>query len=262
MTVRFEPGLVSVTFRQLGYEALIDLAAEAGLAAIEWGADVHVPPGDEAQALCVAEATRAAGLAVSSYGSYLRMPTATEAEVAAAMDAAAALGAPMVRIWPGAHNRPSASYSVEERVAVASAIDSAAAIANARGLALGLEYHPGTLTDELASSAALVEAVAAPNVYLYWQPSPGIAEAAADAEIAALGPHIAHLHVFEWDADKTRYPLADGFARWKRWIDAIPQGRWMGPRYAMLEFVAGNDPQNLLTDARTLRRLIGEPPGA
>ena len=148
-----------------------------------------------------------------------------------------------------------------------------------RGLSLSAVYAaPGQTVDvpvivdraegvigttlEVSWDPALVEAVAAPNVYLYWQPSPGIAEAAADAEIAALGPHIAHLHVFEWDADKTRYPLADGFARWKRWIDAIPQGRWMGPRYAMLEFVAGNDPQNLLADARTLRRLIGEPPGA
>ena len=49
--VRFEPGLVSVTFRQLAPEALIDLAARAGLAAIEWGADIHVPPGDDANAV-------------------------------------------------------------------------------------------------------------------------------------------------------------------------------------------------------------------
>lgn len=257
--VRFEPGLVSVTFRQLAPEALIDLAARVGLAAIEWGADIHVPPGDDANAARVAEATRAAGLTVSSYGSYLRMPSATVSETAAVMDTAAALGAPMVRIWPGERNRDSASYSAAERDAVARAIDRTAGVAADRGLAVGLEYHPGTLTDALSSSAALMEAITAPNVHLYWQPSPGIAEDAAFAEIAALGRHIAHLHVFRWDAARVRYPLADGLPLWERWVRAIPQGRWQGPRFAMLEFVANDDPQNLGADAQALHRLIARP---
>ena len=41
-----QPGLCSVTFRQLRVDQIIDLAAESGIAGIEWGADVHVPVGE------------------------------------------------------------------------------------------------------------------------------------------------------------------------------------------------------------------------
>jgi hypothetical protein len=44
------PGLVSITFRALPPADIIRLTAECGLQAIEWGADVHVPPGDLAGA--------------------------------------------------------------------------------------------------------------------------------------------------------------------------------------------------------------------
>ena len=38
------PGLCSVTFRELDAERVVELAAEAGLACVEWAGDVHVPP--------------------------------------------------------------------------------------------------------------------------------------------------------------------------------------------------------------------------
>ena len=46
MTIR--PGLCSITFRDLAVDDVVALAAEAGLAGIEWGADRHVPPGSDA----------------------------------------------------------------------------------------------------------------------------------------------------------------------------------------------------------------------
>ena len=38
-----ESGLVSITFRKLTVEKIIELVKEAGLQGIEWGGDVHVP---------------------------------------------------------------------------------------------------------------------------------------------------------------------------------------------------------------------------
>ncbi len=39
-------GLCSITFRSLSVDAIIELATKARLDGIEWGSDVHVPPGD------------------------------------------------------------------------------------------------------------------------------------------------------------------------------------------------------------------------
>ena len=66
-----QPGLCSVTFRSLTPQAVIDLAAANGIKAIEWGGDVHVPPGDLENARQVAARTAETGLSVSSYGSYI-----------------------------------------------------------------------------------------------------------------------------------------------------------------------------------------------
>ncbi len=64
----FLPGLVSITFRQLTAAEIIALMTQAGLAAIEWGGDIHVPHGDEAQARAVARMGADAGLHVAAYG--------------------------------------------------------------------------------------------------------------------------------------------------------------------------------------------------
>ena len=61
-----------MTLRQLPVEEVVAVAASAGLAAIEWGADVHVPPGDEAAAERGPVGRASAGVAVASYGSYYR----------------------------------------------------------------------------------------------------------------------------------------------------------------------------------------------
>ena len=68
-------GLVSASFRALAPGEIVDLVAQAGLAGIEWGGDVHVPHGDVACAREVYRRTVDAGLTVCSYGSYYRAGT-------------------------------------------------------------------------------------------------------------------------------------------------------------------------------------------
>ena len=55
--VQLKTGLTSVTFRRKTQEEIVALAAQAQLDGIEWGGDVHVPPGD-------LPAAKAAGRAV------------------------------------------------------------------------------------------------------------------------------------------------------------------------------------------------------
>ncbi|HWD79704.1 MAG TPA: xylose isomerase, partial [Kribbella sp.] len=62
-------GLVSVTFRQLAVEQVMEVAAGAGLSAIEWGGDIHVPLGNLVNAKRVRNLTEVHGLQVAAYGS-------------------------------------------------------------------------------------------------------------------------------------------------------------------------------------------------
>jgi 3-dehydroshikimate dehydratase len=245
------PGLCSVTLRLLPVEAVASLAVECGLHAIEWGADVHVPPGDAGAATRASAASAAEGVTIASYGSYLFASGVPDAgERAAVLDAAEALGAPNVRVWAGFGVEPGTDAS-------GALVDGLAAFASdaaSRGMTVGVEYHGGTATATLAGTRTLLDAVDAPNLASYWQPpywrAPTTGEADA-AEVTALGDRLSHLHVYEWAGAADRRPLADGAARWRAVLDAA--GAAPGDRVAFLEFVAGDDPDALRRDAATLR---------
>jgi sugar phosphate isomerase/epimerase len=253
-------GLCSVTCRALGVDEIARAAAGCGLAAIEWGADVHVPPGDRAAIARARAASR--GFEYVSYGSYLLAAgyDVDDFEIEGVLETAVALGAAHVRIWSpfGVERGSPATGAVVERIA---AIATAAA---GLDLTTGIEYHGGTLTATVTSAAALVDAAAAPNLSLYWQPPywlPDRAPGDDAADVRALGTRIRHLHVYEWDPvpDVRRRPLADGEGRWAAVLAALADTPDDGrrSRAAFLEFVAGDDPANLAADARTLRRWIG-----
>ncbi|MCL2298765.1 MAG: sugar phosphate isomerase/epimerase, partial [Firmicutes bacterium] len=93
-------GLTSVTFRKLGWRAVIQIARACGFDGIEWGGDIHVPPGEVALAREVHLATVEAGLSVLSYGSYYRL--GGEEPFRPVLDAALALQADTIRVWAGA----------------------------------------------------------------------------------------------------------------------------------------------------------------
>ncbi|MGB4137235.1 MAG: TIM barrel protein, partial [Microbacterium sp.] len=173
-------GLCSVTFRQLTPERLVPLAADAGLQTIEWGGDVHAPPGDPARATEVARLTAGAGLVVCSYGSYFRARDGED--LTPILDSAEALGADRVRIWAGTTGSVDADDAGWSRVA--ERLTDAAAEASARGIALALEFHRGTLADTVPATRRLLEAV--PALSTYWQPTVDAPDEDALAEYIAL----------------------------------------------------------------------------
>ncbi|WEX90342.1 sugar phosphate isomerase/epimerase [Sinorhizobium garamanticum] len=251
----FEPGLCTVTFRSLPPDRIVELAVEAGLAAIEWAGDAHVPPGDEPIARDVGRLSERAGLA-TSYGSYVAPPTDDLSVFRRALDSAIALGASNIRIWPGTRQRDSKDYSASERRAAAAAIRDMGAEAARHGVTVSLEYHPQSLTDNTDSARRLIDAIAHANVYLYWQPRPGLPLDEALAEIGQVGQHISHLHVFAWDSDRNRFPLKSASDYWRAVLAAMPASRWTGRRFAMLEFVANDDPAAFSEDAATLGQIL------
>ncbi|MET0422542.1 MAG: hypothetical protein ABW046_01620 [Actinoplanes sp.] len=246
MTVR--PGLVSVTLRHLPPEQVVEIAVRARLSAVEWGGDIHVPHGDLAAASQVASLTARAGLAVSAYGSYYRLGESDDAP--AVIAAAARLGAPLIRVWAGRVASADADAAYRARVR-----DDALRLAGlAPDIGIVLEYHRETLTDTRASTAALLDELRDAGVRSLWQPQPARPDEENAADLRALLPDLANLHVFAWNPDGSRLPLAAHRARWASWLAIAAEAP--GDRYASLEFVPADDPAQLLTDAATLHSLL------
>lgn len=248
----FLPGLVSVTFRKLAANEIIALAAQAGLAGIEWGGDLHVPHGEVGTAREVGQRTRDAGLAVAAYGSYYRAGAAGPDGFAQIVETAVALGTKIIRVWPG--NVGSDRATAEQRKTITDDARRCAELAAAAGLTIACEWHGGTLTDTADSARALLTAVDHPAFKTYWQPRAKVPPADVLSDMDAALPYLAGVHVFHWDQTGDRRPLAEGAADWRMYFEklaAAPGGT--AGQYALLEFVRNDDPAQFLLDAATLK---------
>ncbi|MGP9683508.1 sugar phosphate isomerase/epimerase family protein [Brachybacterium sp. AOP3-A1-3] len=249
------PGLCSVTFRSLEVDRVVELAADAGLACIEWAGDAHVPPGDTIAASRARELTEQAGLAVASYGSYLRFEGSDEefsAELEGVITSARALGAPRIRVWAGSCG--SADVGAQDRAALVRRIQEFADRASEHGIDVGLEFHGRTLTDEIGSTLRLLDAMDRPTVLSYWQPHQGMPDADALETLRQVLPRASTIHVFSWWPTHERHPLAARADLWRGVFTVLAAEG--SDRDALLEFLPGDDPAALAGEAGTLRALI------
>lgn len=247
----FPLGLTSVTFRGKSIPEVASLAKQAGLSLIEWGGDIHVPPSDRA---AIAEACRAMqtyGLSCPSYGSYYRVGDGEPEQFRAICETAAALGAETVRTWLG--RKGSALVSEEERATLLGETRSLAAIAESFGLTLAFEFHGKTYNDTGETSLAFWRDVARPNVKTYWQP---LAFGDSEANLRRILPALCTVHVFHWDSENSRFPLADGIEPWRCYLSVLRDAGRACP--LLLEFVQNDDEEQFLRDARTLAALAAE----
>ena len=245
-------GFVSITFRQLAPREIVELVARAGLEGIEWGGDVHVPHGEVDLAETVGEMTREAALAVAAYGSYYRAGEGMEA-FEPVLETAVALGAPLIRVWAG--HRASADADDAFRAAVVEDSRRIADLAAAASIRIAYEYHGRSLTDTTDSAVALLRAVDHENVGCYWQPPRGLTTPECLDAFDADAPWLSNVHVFSWHPETgERLALAEGEARWAQYLQRIAAVD--GERYALLEFVRDNDPENFPADAETLKEWL------
>jgi 3-dehydroshikimate dehydratase len=251
-------GLLSVTFRQLEPLQIVNLAAEAKLDAIEWGGDIHVPHGDKGRADEVRAMTADAGLTVASYGSYYRVGCSNKNDVSFEMtlESAIALGAPSIRVWAGDLGSNKADEAYWARV-----VDDSRRIAELalrEGITVDFEYHGNTLTDTPEMALRLIEEINHPNIRSNWQPLNSLTDSQRTDGLRMIMPWLANLHVYHW-VNGDRLPLAEGIGEWTLYRDMVLAGAGDAPRYAMLEFVKNNEPEQFLQDAEALRRLISFP---
>ena len=257
VSVMLQSGLVSVTFRKLAPARIIELVAKAGLTGIEWGGDIHVPHGRIATAETVRRQTEEAGLQVCSYGSYYRSPKSEEEGPIfdTVLETALALGAPLIRVWPG--RRGSESADSAYRKSVADNLQEIGQKAQEKGIGIALEFHGNSLTDTVDSALSLMGEVDHPNVKLYWQQPHGESTEACLTGLKAVLPYLSHIHAFHWgfrDGQHQRRPLREGISAWRSYIDAV-RGSAVN-RFVLLEFVRNDDPVQFLRDAETLKDLL------
>jgi 3-dehydroshikimate dehydratase len=248
------PGLVSITFRSLSPKHIIELASRAGLAGIEWGGDVHVPHDNLVLARELAKMTTDAGMSSAAYGSYYRVGNEPAELFARITDVSVALGTKIIRVWPGYLGSNQADATA--RLRITKDAHRISALAAAAGLTIACEWHGGTLTDTARSAKRLFNDVDHPAFGTYWQPHRLMQpdDCLKDMEVAK--PRLVGLHVFQWNVTTgNREPLADGESIWKRYLaaatPALPDNA-----FALLEFVKGDDPKQLLADAPVLRQWL------
>jgi 3-dehydroshikimate dehydratase len=246
-------GLVSVTFRKLKPREIVALAAQAGLAGIEWGGDIHVPHGDAARARKTAKMTADAGLKVAAYGSYYIVGRDESPSFQAVLDSASELGAPLIRVWAGEKSPADADAADRKKV-----VDDSIRISDMaadRNLKLAFEFHGGTLTETSESAVRLLSEIGRPNVRSYWQPRDGDTLPVQVAGLNAVLPWLANVHCFCWEAATyVRLPLEQGESDWAQYLDRIRQAA--GDRYVMIEFEKDDSPEAFLRDAATLRKWL------
>ena len=242
------PGLVTVTFRPFSREKVAETAAKAGLRRLEWGGDIHVPPGDDRAAEDAVRLTALHGLEIDTYGSYFRCLPGEDA--GAVVGTAEKLGARNLRVWAG--QKGSAEISEEERGAVVSGIRAVCRMAP-RGMTVSTEFHQATLTDRYESAVRMAEEVGEENFRLYWQPNQFMDDAYNLAAVKACLPYLSNVHVFTWSGHD-KFPLADGERMWRQYIEIVASD---GSDHGLfLEFTCDGSAEQLYRDAEALARWL------
>jgi sugar phosphate isomerase/epimerase len=252
-------GLVSITFRELSAQRVIDLAAECGLQGIEWGGDVHVPHGQTDLAEKVARQTRTAGLEVASYGAYYHFdecdPEAGKEgpTMASVLDTAEALGAPAIRLWPGRRGPQETPPAVRE--AIVETARNFAEAASTRGMRIDFEFHEHTLTETPESTVALVEAIGHPAARTLWQPPLQTSPADRLEGLRRVKDRVSNVHCNHFGQDPWPHvhPLAEGEAEWRTYLQELEP---VAERWVLIEHVKDHSPAQFREDARALLRWL------
>jgi len=244
-------GLVSVTFRKLSTDEIIDIVKEAQLDGIEWGGDIHVPHGDIIKASNVYKHCKEEGIAVAAYGSYLRLGgVGSQNAFESVLETASALNTQTVRVWSGNVDSQNANNHYKAQIIEETHLLCEKALAY--HLDIAFEFHGGTLTDNAFTTLELLKAVDMPNLKTYWQVLECTAEDKQLESLILLMPYLSNIHVYH-QIFYNRFPLNEAGNLWKDYLKKA--GTLSGNHFAMLEFVKNDSVEQFLEDSRLLREM-------
>ncbi|WP_255171428.1 sugar phosphate isomerase/epimerase family protein [Natrononativus amylolyticus] len=176
-------GLCTLSRTESPVESVVRTAGDVGYDGVEiWGKD-HVDSGDEGVCRSIRDAAQTHDLEIPVYGSYARAGSAEFGdEIADEVAIADRLDADLIRLWAGSQEY--GDHDDAHWEAVVEDLETAAELAADRGLAVTVEKHANTLTNDTEGAERLIEAVSHPACLLNWQPVFGMPadEVVADAE--------------------------------------------------------------------------------
>lgn len=240
-------GLVSVSFRSLSSERIIEETKKAGLACIEWGSDIHAPCDDSEKLKKITELQKENGIYCCSYGTYFRLGVNDTAELQKYIDAAKILGTDILRLWCG--DKATADYSEDEENRLFCECKKAAEIAEKNGVTLCMECHNGTYTELKEGAIKLMKDINSPAFRMYWQPNQFVFAEENKQYARLLSSFTKNIHVFNWTADE-RYPLSESVSLWKEYLSYFNKKQTL-----LLEFMPDDSIDSLITEAESLRNI-------
>lgn len=250
-------GVCTISARTRPLEWVVDVCGGLAVDGIEvWGKD-HVGDGSAERCRELASATAAEGLSVPVYGSYLRAGGEGFGErMATELEIADRLGADLLRVWAGDREYGDCDGTHWDRV-----VDDLRRLGTAarnRGLAVTVERHGGTVTDETEGAVELIEAVDSPAVGLNWQPyfEHDAATVLADARTLAPLVNNVHLQAVPASGGDERCALADAYFDVAGVLAALEESGFEG--FLEVEFVTQTAPYPaaLAADVGFLRALV------
>jgi 3-dehydroshikimate dehydratase len=253
-------GLVSVSFRPLSPEKILDVSKRAGIQGIEWGGDIHVPHLDNDCAKRVSDLSLEAGIECPSYGSYYALGYSEENGVpfSAVLKNAKTLGAKHIRVWAG-HNLPSAKASEQDWKYVIADAKRISSMAQEENITIATEFHSMTLTDHHDTSIRLIQSVDSSHFRTYWQPPNAWSEKNILTGLGLVKEYIEHIHIFHWlfpENKMIRRPLSEGELRWKSYLKVIETLPNFDEKFGFLEFFMNDSEDQFVEDVKTLKHFL------
>lgn len=246
-------GLVSLTFNDLSILDIVRLAADCCMQGIEWSADRHLPVGELELAARINEITHIHGLHVSCYGSHYRagIGEGHGYPFDAVLRTAQALGAPSIRVWAGNQTQEKASFALCKDVN--EDLKRIATLSEREGIAISLEMQANTLAETADGTLRIIEEVSHSNISIIWKLFPASLPEVNGASLTKLMKYIGDFRVF-YNRRGERRPLQEGESLWRDWLYQLKNTD--RDRYAMLELIPDDSPQQLKIDAQNLRDLV------
>lgn len=242
-------GVVSVSFRPLSPEEILQGMVKAGLKNIEWGSDVHAICTDDARLDELVELMKKYDITCSSYGAYYRLGVNSIEEFPDYLKATKKLGTNIIRIWAGKARRE--EMTPEWRQMIIEEAKKVAKLAEEAGVIVCTECHRGTMTETKEYCLELMEGVNSPNFRTYWQPNPDISDEENVEYIRMVKPYITHIHVFYWPNNQ-RISLHNGIENWKFYMKEFAGEE----KTLLLEFMYDGQITTMPAEADALRQIV------